>query len=56
MKSPPLAMLNMMEGMDRKARVALHMPPPQEMPMPVKFWSSSSEKITARPSLMATAR
>ena len=48
-------MLNMMEGMDRKARVPLHIPPPQEMPMPVKFWSSSSEKTTARPSLMAIA-
>ncbi len=48
-------MQNMMEGIDRKARVPLHMPPPQEMPMPVKFWSSSSEKITASPSLMAIA-
>ena len=55
MVSPPLGMLNMMDGMDRNARVALHMPPPQEMPMPVKFWSSSSAKITASPSLMATA-
>ena len=45
----------MIEGIDRKARVALHMPPPQEMPMPVKLWSSSSEKMTARPSLMAIA-
>ena len=29
--------------------------PPQETPIPVKLWSSSSEKMTARPSLIAIA-
>ena len=56
MWSPPLVTLNMIEGIDKKARVALHIPPPHEMPMPVKFWSSSSEKTTDSPSLIATAR
>ncbi len=56
MKSPALATETMIEGMERKARVALHIPPPQETPIPVKLWSSSSEKMTARPSLMAIAR
>jgi hypothetical protein len=55
MKSPAFASENMIDGIDRKARVALHIPPPQETPIPVKLWSSSSEKMTARPSLMAMA-
>ena len=56
MKSPALGSETMIDGIDRKASVALHMPPPQETPMPVKLWSSSSEKMTARPSLIAIAR
>ena len=56
MKSPAFATETMIEGIDRKASVALHMPPPQDTPMPVKLWSSSSEKITASPSLIAIAR
>ena len=31
-------MLNMIDGIDRYASVPLHMPPPQEMPMPVKLF------------------
>ena len=55
MKSPALASDTMIEGIERNASVALHMPPPQETPMPVKLCCSSSEKITARPSLIAIA-
>jgi hypothetical protein len=55
MKSPALGSETMIVGMERKARVALHIPPPQETPIPVKLWSSSSEKMTARPSLIAIA-
>ena len=51
-----VVMLNIIEGIDKYASVTLHMPPPHEIPMPVKLLSSSSEKITASPSLIATAR
>ncbi len=54
MKSPPCGMLNVSDGIERNENATLHMPPPQEMPMPVKFSFASSDKTTARPSLTAS--
>jgi hypothetical protein len=46
-------MLNVSDGIDRYDSATLHIPPPQEIPMPVKLSLANSANTTAKPSFTA---